>query len=122
MIANGNIIPSNIGLDGSIGGETEGKWYGGTYGWAFTVIVPQTGELAHRNRQHWSFVGFMNAFMLTGDDNYLDVWRKQANKINAQEKTVDGKEMYPRMYGDDGWYGMCRKSIHTMLSKSTIFR
>ena len=27
--ANGGIIPTNIGLDGSIGGECDGKWYGG---------------------------------------------------------------------------------------------
>ena len=29
MIDNDGIIPSNIGLDGTIGGETDGKWYGG---------------------------------------------------------------------------------------------
>ncbi len=105
MLANGNIIPSNIGLDGRIGGATDGKWYGGTYGWSFTVVVPQTGGLAHRNRQHWSFVGFMNAYVLTGDDRYLDVWRKQARAVNARRKVIDGVAMYPRMYGDKGWYG-----------------
>jgi hypothetical protein len=105
MIQNGGIIPSNIGLDGTIGGETGGKWYGGTYGWGFTVIVPQTGELAHRNREARSFVGFLNAYYLTGDDRYLDVWRKQADVINAQGKNINGKLMTPRMYGDAGWYG-----------------
>jgi hypothetical protein len=105
MQANGGIIPSNIGLDGTIGGECDGKWYGGTYGWGFTVKVPQTGELAHRNRTHWSFVGFMNAYLLTGDDRYLDAWRKQADAINAQARTIDGRRMTPRMYGDEGWYG-----------------
>ncbi len=104
MIANGNVIPSNIGLDGSIGGECDGKWYGGTYGWGFTVTVPQTGELAHRNRQNRSFTGFMNAYLLTGDDRYLDSWRKQADVINAQARQIDGKIMTPRMFGDDGWY------------------
>lgn len=105
MIANGNVIPSNIGLDGTIGGECDGKWYGGTYGWSFTVVVPQTGRLAHRNRQYWGFVGFMNAFALTGDDRYLDVWRKQADTVNAQSRIIDGRRMYPRMHGDQGWYG-----------------
>ena len=46
--ANDDIMPSNIGLDGKIGGATGGKWYGGAYGWGFSVIVPQTGEIAHR--------------------------------------------------------------------------
>lgn len=51
MINNNNIIPSNIGLDGTIGGECDGKWYGGAYGWGFTVVVPQTGELADRAKR-----------------------------------------------------------------------
>ena len=56
--ANGDIIPSNIGLDGKIGGAAGGKWYGGVYGWGFTVTVPQTGEIAHRNRTQSGFSGF----------------------------------------------------------------
>jgi hypothetical protein len=104
MQANGGIIPTNIGLDGTIGGETGGKWYGGVYGWAFTVKVPQTGADAHRNSQARGFVGFMNACLLTGDDKYLDAWRTQADVINAQAKTIDGVQMTPRMYGDKGWY------------------
>ncbi len=104
MKQNGYIIPSNIGLDGKIGGATNGKWYGGCYGWAFTVVVPQDGSLAHRNTHNKGFTGFMNAFMLTGDDRYLDPWRRQIDKINAQVKIVDGRALYPKMYGDDGWY------------------
>ncbi|AGA31277.1 hypothetical protein [Singulisphaera acidiphila] len=104
MEANGGVIPSNIGLDGKIGGASDGKWYGGTYGWAFTVRVPQTGLMDHRNRVHWSFIGFMNAYLLTGNDRYLDLWRKQADVINAQGKMLEGKLSTPRMYGVDGWY------------------
>ena len=46
MQENGGLIPSNVGLDGQIGSAADGKWYGGVYGWGFTVIVPQTGGLA----------------------------------------------------------------------------
>src|SRR5207237_8048682 len=47
--ANGGILPSNVGLDGTIGGAADGKWYGGCYGWAFTIDqIPYTGEKAHR--------------------------------------------------------------------------
>ena len=105
MVDNNHIIPSNVGLDGTIGGECDGKWYGGAYGWGFTVVVPQTGELANRNRTHWAMTGFMNAYLLTGDDRYLDIWRKQRDAINRQSKTISGKKMYPRMHGDAGWYG-----------------
>ena len=100
---NNDVLPSNIGYDGTIGGEAGGKWYGGTYGWGFSPIVPQTGERQDRNRVPFSVVGFMNAYMLTGDDKYLDVWRRQADHINAQGKTVDGKFSTPRMYDENGW-------------------
>ena len=46
---NGGVIPSNIGLDGTIGGETDGRWWGGTYGWGFNCVVPQTGERVWRS-------------------------------------------------------------------------
>ena len=102
--ANDGIIPSNIGLDGSIGGETDGKWYGGVYGWGFSVEVPQTGELAHRNRVGRAIDGFGNAFLLTGDRRYVDVWTQMIDRINSNQRKVDGRVMYPRMFGDAGWY------------------
>ena len=93
---NGGIIPSNIGLDGKIGGATDGKWYGGAYGWGFSPIVPMTGKPADRNRVPWCINGFMNAYLLSrGDDKYLDVWRKTADKFDAAAKTVDGKLSSP---------------------------
>lgn len=104
MLANGNIIPTNIGLDGKIGGATGGKWWGGVYGWGFTVYDPATKKMASRNRQFAGFQGFMNAHLLTGDDRYLDPWRKQIEAVNANKKTVDGKTVYPHMHGDQGWY------------------
>ena len=103
--ANGGLIPTNIGLDGTIGGECDGKWYGGVYGWGFSVIVPQTGEVAHRpsfqDRAHY---GFGNALLLTGDQRYVDVWRNMVDKVNSNAKVIDGETRYPRMYGDQGWY------------------
>ena len=107
--ANGGIMPSNIGLDGKIGGATDGKWYGGVYGWGFSVKVPQTGEIAHRNRTMYGFAGLANAYMLTGDQHYLDTWRRQIDAINAQRRMIDGRWMYPRMHGDQGWYDWQRE-------------
>ena len=102
-LANDGIIPTKIGLDGKIGGP-DGKWYGGVYGWGFTVIDPVSGKHVHRNQHASGIVGFGNAYLLTGDDRFLDVWRKQIDAVNAQKKVVDGKELYPHMYGKDGWY------------------
>jgi hypothetical protein len=103
-IRNKGIIPTNIGLDGTIGGAAGGKWYGGVYGWGFSVEVPQTKKLAHRNNHYLGFVGFGNAYLLTGDDRYLDPWRKQIDLVNAQKKVENGQTLYPHMYGDQGWY------------------
>ncbi|MEZ4729829.1 MAG: hypothetical protein R3E79_22075 [Caldilineaceae bacterium] len=107
--ANGGIIPTNIGLDGTIGGEAGGRWYGGVYGWGFTVTVPQTGELAHRTYFHVrALYGFGNALILTGDQRYVDTWRGVIDYINANAREIDGKTMWPNAYGDyfgeEDWY------------------
>ena len=104
MLANGNIIPTNVGLDGKIGGATGGKWWGGVYGWGFTVYDPATKKFASRNQHQAGLPGFMNAYMLTGDDRFLDAWRKQIDAVNANKKVVDSKTLYPHMYGEKGWY------------------
>jgi len=107
--ANGGIFPSKVGLDGQIGGkpgaEGNGKWYGGVYGWGFTVINAHDGKPVDRNTTAWGFSGLWTAHMLTGDDAYLDAWRKQCDAVNAQARMIDGRLQYPRMYGDEGWYG-----------------
>ena len=103
--ANGGIVPSNIGLDGTIGGECGGRWYGGVYGWAHSTINPVDQGIRHRpffhSRASW---GFANGLLLTGDMGYIDAWRTTLDGVNANAKVVDGVTMYPRMHGDDGWY------------------
>lgn len=104
MEQNHGILPTNIGLDGVPGSAAGGKWYGGVYGWAFSVTVPQTGETAHRNTHHLGLAGFGNATLLTGDHKYAAAWQRQIAAVNAQAKQLDGKTVYPHMYGDQGWY------------------
>jgi hypothetical protein len=102
--ANNSIMPSNIGLDGKIGSATGGKWYGGVYGWGFSVVVPQTGRIDHRPRTQSGWAGMRSAFLLTGDERYLAVWRNQIDAINSNRRMNSGRWEYPRMYGDNGWY------------------
>lgn len=102
--ANGGILPSNIGLDGSIGGAAGGRWYGGVYGWGFTVIDPVDGKQVHRNSVRLGVVGFGNAHLLTGDRKYLDTWRTMLQQVNAHARVVDGQTQYPHMHGEQGWY------------------
>ena len=105
----GGIIPTNVGLDGVIGSECGGRWYGGVYGWGFTVTVPQTGELAHRTYFHTRALhGFGNAVLLTGDQRYADTWRGVIDFINNNAREIDGRIMYPNAFGDyfgeEDWY------------------
>lgn len=102
--ANGGILPSNVGLDGKIGSATNGKWYGGVYGWGFTVQDPVDGKDVHRNSVRLGVCGFGNAHLLTGDRKYLDTWRTMLEKVNGNARVVKGQKQYPHMHGDQGWY------------------
>ena len=39
-----------------------------------------------------------------GPSRYIDAWTRMIDKINSHKKRIDGRMMYPRMHGDDGWY------------------
>ncbi len=106
--ANNDILPSNVGPDGVIGSSAQGRWWGGTYGWGFSPTVPQTGAREDRNRVPRAILGFMNAYLITGDDRFVDVWRKQNARINAAARIQDGQSFAPTMYGADGWYSFKR--------------
>ncbi len=102
---NGGMIPSNLGLDGSLGGQHDGMWYKGTYGWNFTIFDGELRQIAHRNYfTAGSWPGFSNAYLLTGDPAYLGVLRKQMDLIYAQKKMENGKVLVPQMYGDPRGY------------------
>jgi hypothetical protein len=103
--AAGGNIPTNVGLDGKPGGEYGGHWWKGTYGWNFTIFDGELERIAHRNYfSAGSWPGFANALMLTGDQGYIDVLRRQLDNIYAQKKVVDGKVLLPQMYGDPCGY------------------
>ena len=97
----GGMIPTNVGLDGKVGGEYDGQWWKGTYGWNFTIFDGEIEKIAHRNTYSaGSWPGFSNAFLLTGDMSYIETLRKQLDLIYAQKKVENGKELFPTMYGD----------------------
>jgi len=101
----GGNIPSNIGLNGKPGGEYNGQWWKGTYGWNFTIFDGELGQIAHRNYfTDGSWPGFGNALLLSGDQSYVNVLRRQMDNIWAQRKVVDGKTLVPQMYGDPRGY------------------
>lgn len=103
--ASGGNIPTNVGLDGKVGGEYGGRWYKGTYGWNFTIFDGELEQTAHRNTfDAGAWPGFGNAYLLTGDPAYVGVLRRQMDNLYAQKKTVDGRLMIPQMFGDPRGY------------------
>ena len=97
--ANGGNIPSNIGRNGQIGGEWGGKWYGGVFGWN----SPDEGVRNYVLRGPPEAFG--NSLLLTGDQRYTQVLRRQVDNLYANKKVENGRVLLPRYYGDQGWYG-----------------
>ncbi len=104
-IACGGMIPSNVGLDGKPGGEYNGQWWKGTYGWNFTIYDGEIERIAHRNYFHaGSWPGFGNALLASGDQEWVDLLRRQMDLIYAQKKVENGRVLLPQMYGDPRGY------------------
>ncbi|MBL8178387.1 MAG: hypothetical protein JNK48_27175 [Bryobacterales bacterium] len=101
----GGNVPSNVGRDGKPGGEHNGQWWKGTYGWNFTIFDGELEQIAHRNYfTDGTWPGFSNAFLLSGDPSFISVLRRQMDNIYAQKKIVDGQVQLPQMYGDPKGY------------------
>jgi len=100
IIANGGNIPTNIGLDGVIGGEWGGKWWGGTFGWNFDPAVSGRNYYMRGAR-----TGMGVAFLLTGDPSFIEPLRKQLANLYAAKKVENGRVLLPQKYGEKGWYG-----------------
>ena len=94
---NGGNIPSNIGLDGTIGGEWGGKWYCGVWGW--------TGEGERNYVFRGPPEGFDVALLLSGDPSYTQAMRHQVDNLFEASKVVDGRVLVPHLYDYQGWGG-----------------
>lgn len=101
----GGNIPTNVGRDGKPGGEYNGQWWKGTYGWNFTIFDGEIDEIAHRNTvTAGSWPGFSNALTVTGDQSFIGVLRRQMDNLYAQKKVENGRTLLPQMYGDPKGY------------------
>jgi hypothetical protein len=101
----GGNIPSNVGLDGKLGGEYKGQWWKGTYGWNFTIFDGELEQIAHRNYfTDGSWPGFGTALLLSGDQGFVDTLRRQMDNLYAQKKIEKGETLLPQMYGDARGY------------------
>jgi hypothetical protein len=95
-MANGGIMPDNVGPNGIVGETMDGKWWGGYYGWRWphglaTVIEP-------------CFIAAANCLLLTGDMGWLDLPRGQLDTLCALGQRRDEGLWVPHRHGDSGWY------------------
>jgi hypothetical protein len=72
---NGGVIPDNVGLDGIVGSQLDGRPYGGHYGWTWPHGVYSVGQA--------TAVGAMSAAIVSGDLGYLDMARAQYDDVIA---------------------------------------
>ena len=111
------LLPDNLGLSGEIGEYLDGRWYGGLYGWSWPHGYYNIGMAA--------IVGGANAFLLTGQKDYLSfandqydaIWalgemrdpRAQAMSLRSHwlDQLADETEqifVVPYRHNDEGWF------------------
>ncbi len=78
--ANDGIVPDNVGLDGVVGSQLEGRWYGGHYGWAWPHGLYSIGQAV--------LVGALAAAMVSGEERHLTMPRALIDAIIAQGRRM----------------------------------
>jgi hypothetical protein len=77
---NGGLIPDNVGLDGVVGSQLDGRWYGGHYGWTWPHGMYSLAQA--------TLVGAMAAALATDDDSYLDLPRALLDAVIRQGRQM----------------------------------
>ena len=117
-VANDGIVPDNVGPDGVVGSQLDGRWYGGHYGWSWPHGWYSVGSAAG--------IAALAAATVSGDDSYLDLVRPALDALIAHGKVMAVTESdssilskwYPQLgpavavptllvpfrYSDRGWF------------------
>ncbi|MEV8527305.1 hypothetical protein AB0451_24630 [Streptomyces sp. NPDC052000] len=82
--ANDGIIPDNVGTDGEVGSQLDGRWYGGHYGWSWPHGWYSVGQAA--------LVAALAAVAATGDEGFLDLVRPALDTVLAHGRTMTFNE------------------------------
>ena len=78
--SNDGLIPDNVGLDGVVGSQLDGRWYGGHYGWTWPHGMYSLAQA--------TLVGAMAAALATGDAGYLDLPRELLDAVISQGRQM----------------------------------
>lgn len=94
---NNGILPDNIGLSGKIGEYRDGQWWGGLYGWYGRYGVMMM----------YASMGVASecAYLISGDEKYLDLVRSQIDQLLKRSKTTkEGQTLVPYRRNERGWH------------------
>ncbi len=95
---NDGIMPDNVGPTGKIGEQRQGQWWGGLYGWNFS-ITGGTDRIFNS-----CTIAAECAMLLSGDPKYLDLIRSQIERLlSMAKKNESGQLQWPARHGPDGW-------------------
>ena len=94
---NEGILPDNIGLNGEIGEYRNGQWWGGLYGWYGRYgVMMMFASLS---------VATENAYLLSGDEKYLNLLRNQIHLLMKRSITTkEGQVLVPYRRNKNGWH------------------
>ncbi len=81
---NGGLVPDNVGLDGVVGSQLDGRWYGGHYGWSWPHGIYSVGQA--------TAVGALAAAVVSGDESFLDLPREQYDAVIARGRVAPFSE------------------------------
>lgn len=115
---NGGLVPDNVGADGVVGSQLDGRWYGGHYGWSWPHGLYSVGQAV--------LVGAMAAALANSDDSYLNLPRQVLDTVirhGRQMRLTDSDSsirrrwlahlgpaadmetlLVPYRHGDRGWF------------------
>jgi hypothetical protein len=77
---NGGLVPDNVGADGVVGSQLDGRWYGGHYGWTWPHGMYSIGQAV--------LVGAMAAALANADDSYLNLPRQVLDAVIAEGRRM----------------------------------
>ena len=93
---NNGIIPDNTDLKGVVGGNRNGQWWGGFFGWKGRYSLEMI------------FNGLITAsecaYEISGDPKYLDFLRSQADMLLSKAIEKNGNLLIPFKVGPDGFF------------------
>lgn len=130
---NGGFIPDNVGLDGKVGSEFDGNWFGAAYGWTWPLGYDSINDAIS--------VAAMNATLLSGNMDWMELpgnlfdvifekgalvedfnaskpprpepWIAEAVEVTAEPAAFTA----PKKYKADGWFAPCPFQVGPLASR-----